>query len=92
MDLSVVAAVGSFVVSERVLRPKATLLILLGGVLAYDLSTKTQDAASLRIYRGTMHQDVLEDTVYGCRSNRNNFQRECALLCLFSLASVSGTN
>lgn len=52
MDLSLVAAVGSFVVSERVLKPKATVLVILGFVLAYDLTTKTQDVSSLRVYRG----------------------------------------
>jgi len=52
MDLSIVAAVGSFVVSERVLKPKATVLVILGLVLVYDLKTKTQDVAALRVYRG----------------------------------------
>jgi hypothetical protein len=53
MDLSVLASVGSFVVSERVLKPKASVLVLLGCVLAYDLTTKTHDISSLRVYRGT---------------------------------------
>jgi hypothetical protein len=52
MDISVLAAVGSFVVSERVLKPKATVLVILGSVLAYDLTTKTHDVSSLRVYRG----------------------------------------
>jgi hypothetical protein len=52
MDISVLAAVGSFVVSERVLKPKATVLAILGSVLAYDLTTKTHDVSSLRVYRG----------------------------------------
>ncbi|OEU21334.1 hypothetical protein FRACYDRAFT_274437 [Fragilariopsis cylindrus CCMP1102] len=52
MDLSVIAAVGSFVVSERVLKPKATVLVILGLVLIYDLKTKTHDVSSLRVYRG----------------------------------------
>lgn len=52
MDFSVVAAVGSFVVSERVLKPKATALFILGCLLAYDLTTKTHDLSSLRVYRG----------------------------------------
>ena len=43
MDVSVVAAVGSFFMSERVLKPKATVLFILGLVLAYDLTTKTHD-------------------------------------------------
>jgi hypothetical protein len=45
--------VASFFVSERVLKPKASLLVILGCVLAYDLTTKTQDVSSLRVYRGT---------------------------------------
>ena len=52
MDLSVVAAVGSFVVSERVLKPKATVLVVVGFVLIYDLTMKTNDVSSLRVYRG----------------------------------------
>ena len=54
MDISIVAAVGSFVVSERVLKPKATALFILGCLLAYDLTTKTHDSASLRVYRGKL--------------------------------------
>ena len=53
MDVSVVAAVGSFFMSERVLKPKATVLIILAVILAYDLTTKTHDVSSLRVYRGT---------------------------------------
>jgi hypothetical protein len=53
MDVSVIlAAVGSFVVSESVLKPKATALFALLCLLAYDLTAKTHDAASLRVYRG----------------------------------------
>mmetsp|Transcript_7499 Transcript_7499/g.11431 ORF Transcript_7499/g.11431 Transcript_7499/m.11431 type:complete len:742 (+) Transcript_7499:332-2557(+) len=52
MDVSLVAAVGSFAVSERVLKPKASVLVILGGVLAYDLTTKTKDISALRVYRG----------------------------------------
>ena len=52
MDISVLASVGSFVVSERVLKPKASVLVILGCVLAYDLTTKTHDSSSLRVYRG----------------------------------------
>jgi hypothetical protein len=52
MDISVLASVGSFVVSERVLKPKASILVLLGCVLCYDLTTKTHDISSLRVYRG----------------------------------------
>ena len=46
------ASVGSFVMSEKVLKPKASVLIILGCVLAYDLTTKTHDSSSLRVYRG----------------------------------------
>lgn len=56
MDISVLASVGSFVVSERVLKPKASVLLILGCILAYDLTTKTHDAASLRVYRGTFYK------------------------------------
>jgi hypothetical protein len=52
MDISVLAAVGSFAVSERILKPKATILVILGCILAYDLTTKTHDVSSLRVYRG----------------------------------------
>eukprot|EP00547_Thalassionema_nitzschioides_P015513 CAMPEP_0194245968 /NCGR_PEP_ID=MMETSP0158-20130606/14208_1 /TAXON_ID=33649 /ORGANISM="Thalassionema nitzschioides, Strain L26-B" /LENGTH=733 /DNA_ID=CAMNT_0038981769 /DNA_START=297 /DNA_END=2494 /DNA_ORIENTATION=- len=52
MDVSVVAAVGSFAVSEKVLKPKASVLVILGGVLAWDLCTKTNDISALRVYRG----------------------------------------
>jgi hypothetical protein len=52
MDFSIIAAVGSFVVSERVLKPKATALFFLGCILAYDLTTKTHDISGLRVYRG----------------------------------------
>jgi hypothetical protein len=52
MDLSMIAAVGSFAMSERVLKPKATVLVFLGCILAYDLTTKTHDSTALRIYRG----------------------------------------
>jgi hypothetical protein len=48
----VLASVGSFLVSEHVLKPKASLLLILGCVLAYDLTTKTRDITSLRVYRG----------------------------------------
>ena len=64
MDLSVLAAVGSFVVSERVLKPKATVLFILGCLLAYDLTTKTHDITSLRVYRGTT-QGILSVVSFG---------------------------
>jgi len=40
-------------VSERVLKPKASVLVLLAALLAYDLTTKTHDVSSLRVYRGS---------------------------------------
>jgi hypothetical protein len=52
MDISILLSVGSFAVSERVLKPKATFLVVLGCVLAYDLTTKTHDVSALRVYRG----------------------------------------
>lgn len=52
MDVSVLLSVGSFAVSERVLKPKASVLAILGCVLAYDLTTKTHDVSALRVYRG----------------------------------------
>jgi EXS family len=54
----VLASVGSFVVSERVLKPKASVLVILGCVLAYDLTTKTHDSVSLRVYRGTIFRSM----------------------------------
>lgn len=65
MDLSIVAAVGSFVVSERVLKPKATALFILGCLLAYDLTTKTHDSASLRVYRGKLSREPPESITMG---------------------------
>lgn len=59
MDLSVLASIGSFMVSEHVLKPKASLLIILGCLLAYDLTTKTHDVSSLRIYRGEFYVQYL---------------------------------
>jgi hypothetical protein len=63
MDISALAAVGSFVVSERVLKPKATVLVGLGCVLAYDLTTKTHDSSSLRVYRGTLGECKSVETI-----------------------------
>jgi hypothetical protein len=66
MDVSVVAAVGSFVMSERVLKPKATALFILGCILAYDLTTKTHDVSSLRVYRGKfITKQLLDECVCG---------------------------
>ncbi|GKY92487.1 hypothetical protein MPSEU_000219100 [Mayamaea pseudoterrestris] len=73
MDISVLAAVGSFVVSEQVLKPKATLLIILGCVLAYDLKTKTRDPSSLRVYRGpALLAFTLIMVAYSLRTWRRN--------------------
>ena len=73
MDISVVAAVGSFAVSERVLKPKATALVILGSVLAYDLKTKTHDVASLRVYRGpALLAFTLMMAAYSLRTWRRN--------------------
>ena len=52
MDISIIFSVGSFMMSEHVLKPKSSLLCILGCVLAYDLTTKTHDSSSLRVYRG----------------------------------------
>lgn len=52
MDISIFLSVGSFAVSERVLKPKASVLVILGCVLVYDLTTKTHDVSALRVYRG----------------------------------------
>jgi hypothetical protein len=73
MDISVLAAVGSFVVSEQVLKPKATLLVILGCVLAYDLTSKTHDPSSLRVYRGPALLAVtLMMVAYSLRTWRRN--------------------
>ena len=52
MDLSIVAAIGSFVISERMLRPKLLVMVGLGLLLILDLATHSNDPASLRIFRG----------------------------------------
>lgn len=73
MDFSVVVAVGSFVVSERVLKPKATALFILGCLLAYDLKTKTHDISSLRVYRGpALLAFTLMMAAYSLRTWRRN--------------------
>ena len=53
MDVSIVAAVGSFIVSERVIKAKATVLLGLLCLVCYDLTIHSHDPASLRVYRGT---------------------------------------
>lgn len=53
MDVaSIVAAVGSFIVSEKVIKAKATVLFCAIGVVAYDLTILSNDPVSLRVYRG----------------------------------------
>jgi hypothetical protein len=73
MDITVLVSVGSFVVSERVLKPKASLLVILGCVLAYDLTTKTHDTSSLRVYRGPgLLAFTLMMVAYSLRTWRRN--------------------
>jgi hypothetical protein len=52
MDVSIVAAIGSFIISERMIRPKALVAGGLALLLIHDLATHSNDPASLRIYRG----------------------------------------
>ena len=67
MVFAAVAAIFSFFFSERILKPKATVLIIVVCILAYDLRTKTHDVTALRVYRGT----------YGIRRAQSNAkQRE----------------
>jgi len=82
MDITVIAAVGSFVVSERVLKPKATVLFILGCVLIFDLTTKTKDVSSLRVYRGEYLKGMVQLTHGGYVS------RQCQSL----LPPVSGNS
>ena len=89
MDLSVIAAVGSFVVSERVLKPKATVLVILGLVLIYDLKTKTHDVSSLRVYRGTIRFDSFVSVQIGGINLRKKwviFQKNSHHFCFYHLS------
>lgn len=52
MDVSIVAAIGSFIVSERVIKAKATVLVGALCIVCYDLFIHTNDPISLRVYRG----------------------------------------
>lgn len=52
MDFSIVAAIGSFVVSEKVIKAKATVLFGLLCTVTYDLFIHSNDPVSLRVYRG----------------------------------------
>ena len=55
MDVAaVLASVGSFVVSERVIKAKATVLFILSCIVCYDLFIHSNDAATLRVYRGEL--------------------------------------
>ena len=54
MDISIItASIGSFVLSERVIKAKAWILAMLGTVVTYDLTQTSEDPWSLRVYRGT---------------------------------------
>lgn len=54
MDLSIqiVAAIGSFMVSERVLPPKSIVVVGLGGLFMFDLIMYSHEHGALRVYRG----------------------------------------
>jgi len=52
MEASIVAAIGSFVVSEKVIKFKAYIIFGLLCTVFYDLSIYTNDPVSLRVYRG----------------------------------------
>ena len=52
MDVSIVAAIGSFIVSERVIKAKATVLFGLLCTVTYDLFIHSNDPVTLRVYRG----------------------------------------
>lgn len=52
MDVSIVAAIGSFVVSERVIKAKTLVLFGLLCTVTYDLFIHSNDPVSLRVYRG----------------------------------------
>lgn len=68
-----VASVGSFFMSERVLKPKASVLTIMAMILAYDLTTKTHDVSSLRVYRGpAMVALTLMMAAYSLRTWRRN--------------------
>ena len=54
-----VASVASFAMSERVLKPKASVLAIMALILAYDLTTKTHDVSSLRVYRGMYQNEAM---------------------------------
>lgn len=52
MDVSIVASIGSFILSERVIKAKAVVLIAILCTVTYDLFIHSNDPVSLRVYRG----------------------------------------
>lgn len=83
MDVSIIAALSSFIVSERVIKAKATVLIILLGVVAYDLSLihlpnnnakdTNHDPSSLRVYRGpALIAIVIISVAFSLRTWRRN--------------------
>lgn len=58
MDVSIVAAIGSFVVSERVIKAKVAVLFVLLCTVTYDLFIHSNDPVSLRVYRGKRHHQL----------------------------------
>jgi len=51
-SVSIIAAIGSFVVSEKVIKFKASIIFGLLCIVCYDLSIHTNDPVSVRVYRG----------------------------------------
>ena len=83
MDVSIIAALSSFIVSERVIKAKATVLIVLLGVVIYDLSLihlpdskvhdTNHDPSSLRVYRGpALIAIVIISVAFSLRTWRRN--------------------
>ena len=58
MDVSIVAAVGSFIVSEKVIKAKTLVLFGLLCTVTYDLFIHSNDPVSLRVYRGEQGTDL----------------------------------
>jgi hypothetical protein len=52
---------------------KATVLVILGCILCYDLTTKTHDVSSLRVYRGKCHYKLLACGRHPTRVSRSHF-------------------
>lgn len=77
MDVAaIVASVGSFVVSERVIKAKATFLFGLGCTVCYDLFIHSNDAATLRVYRG----EISFKMSIRFRSNKFSHVTSCCIL------------